>query len=61
MPEAPRDASGSTSIVEGAVEVVLDEEAGERYLSPPAIGRSARSGRLKANGPAKSTQKIEAH
>jgi len=34
MPEAPRRASGSTSIVE----VVLDEEAGERCLSPPAIG-----------------------
>jgi hypothetical protein len=38
MPEAPRRASRSTSIVEGAVEVVLDEEAGERCLSPPAIG-----------------------
>ena len=46
MPEAPRGASGSTSIVEGAVEVVLDEEAGERCLSPPVIGRSARFGAI---------------
>jgi len=32
MPEAPLDAAGSISIVEGAVDIVLDEEAGELCL-----------------------------
>jgi hypothetical protein len=33
MPEAPRGAAGSITIVECAVNIVLDEEAGERCLS----------------------------
>jgi hypothetical protein len=30
MPEPPLDAAGSISIVEGAVDIILDGEAGER-------------------------------
>jgi len=33
MPEPPLDAAGSISIVEGAVDIILDGEAGERCRS----------------------------
>ena len=36
MPEPPLDAAGSISIVEGAVDIVLDEEAGKLRFSRSA-------------------------
>jgi len=39
MPEPPLDAAGSISIVEGAVDIVLDEEAGELGLLAAARPR----------------------